>query len=120
MHETAVAQDLVDVIVAEARKHRAKPVRAKMSCGQLNAVNDEVLSFAFEAVIEGTVCEGMRLEIEHKPMRAKCRACREMYAVDFSSVRCPVCDGEDFELLPDAPIVLEEIEFVEGASHGEG
>jgi hydrogenase nickel incorporation protein HypA/HybF len=120
MHEMAVAQDLVEVIVAEAQKRRAKPVRAKMSCGQLNAVNDEVLSFAFEAVVEGTVCEGMTLEIEHKPMQAKCRQCARMYAVDFSSVRCPACGGEDFELLPDAPIILEEIEFVEGGDRGEG
>jgi len=118
MHEMAVAQNLVDAIAEEARKRRAKPVRAKMSCGELNGVNDEVLSFAFEAVAQGTVCEGIELQIEHKPLRAQCRACGRRYTVDLSNTRCPDCGGEDFKLLPDAPLLLDEIEFEEGTGHG--
>lgn len=119
MHEAAVAQSLIEVIQQEAEERHARPVRAKMSCGELNKVNDEVLSFAFEAVAQGTLCEGMTLEIEHKPLRAKCRACGNVFVVDFSNARCPNCQGGDFELLPDAPLVLDEIEF-EGTDDGEG
>ena len=111
MHETAVAQSLVETIVEEARKRRWKPIRARMSCGELNAVNDEVLSFAFEAAAEGTLCQGVELQIEHKPLRARCHTCDRTYPIDPSHTRCPDCAGEDFELLPDAPLVLEEIEF---------
>ncbi len=111
MHETAVAQGLIEAILQEAGKQNARPTRAKMSCGQLNAVNDEVLRFAFEAIAEGTPCEGMTLEIEHVPMQAKCRACDSAFTVELSGVRCPNCAGDDFELLPDAPLVLDEIEF---------
>lgn len=111
MHETVVAQSLVETITAEARKHDARPLSAKMSCGELNAVNDEVMSFAFEAVSKGTLCEGMVLRIEHKPMRARCRRCDKPFDVKLSDAHCPHCAGEDFELLPDAPLVLEEIKF---------
>ncbi|MDI6448263.1 hydrogenase maturation nickel metallochaperone HypA [Anaerobaca lacustris] len=111
MHETAVAQGLIEAILQEADKQGGRPVRAKMSCGRLNAVNDEVLRFAFEAIAEGTPCEGMALEIEHKPLQAKCRACESAFAIDLSDARCPRCAGDDFELLPDAPLVLDEIEF---------
>lgn len=120
MHETVVAQNLVEVILQEARKRRAKPIGAKMSCGELNAVNDEVLSFAFDAIAQGTRCEGMRLQIEHKAMQARCRACDRTFTVNLSDVKCPDCTGEDFELLPDAPLVLEEIEFEEGIDNEEG
>jgi hydrogenase nickel incorporation protein HypA/HybF len=119
MHEAAMAQNLVEVISQEARNYGAKPIRAKMSCGVLNAVNDDVLSFAFEAVAQGTPCEGMRLEIEHKPLQAKCRICSGVFAVDLSNTRCPSCGQDDFELLPDAPLLLEQIEF-EGVDDGEG
>ena len=119
MHETAVAQSLIDVIAQEVEKYRAKPLRAKLSCGQLNAINDEVLSFAFEAIAQGTVCEGMKLEIEHKPLQAKCRTCGRDFAVELSSVKCPDCGSGDFELRPDAPLLLEQIEF-EGTDDGEG
>jgi hydrogenase nickel incorporation protein HypA/HybF len=119
MHETAAAQSLVEMISQEAQNRHAKPIRAKMSCGQLNAINDEVLSFAFEAVAQGTTCEGMKLQIEHKPLEAKCKACGGTFAVDLSNVKCPGCGGTDFELAPDAPLLLEEIEF-EGIDDGEG
>jgi hydrogenase nickel incorporation protein HypA/HybF len=120
MHETAMAQSLVDAIAQEARNRRARPIRAKMSCGELSAVNDEVLSFAFEAVARGTPCEGMRLQIEHKPLQARCKVCDGIFAVNLSRARCPGCDAADFTLLPDAPVLLEEIEFEEGVDDGEG
>jgi len=118
MHETAMAQSLVEVISQEAEKRHAKPLRAKMSCGELNAVNDDVLSFAFEAIAQGTLCEGVRLEIEHKPLQAKCHVCGRTFAVGLSGPKCPNCGDQNFELLPDAPLMLEEIEF-EGTNDGE-
>lgn len=111
MHEAVVAQNLLEVMTLEARKHDAKPVAAKISCGELNAINDEVLSFAFEAIAKGTVCEGMTLCVEHRPIQARCNKCEEVFALRVSEARCPHCGSEDFELLPDAPLMLEEIEF---------
>lgn len=111
MHEIAVAQNIFDTVLAEAKKQNAKPVSAKVSCGILNAINDEVLRFAIEAIVKGTVCEGLKLEIEHKLMQGRCRNCNEVFSVDFHQSLCPKCKVEDFDLLPDAPLVLEEIEF---------
>lgn len=119
MHETSVAQSLVEIIAQEAQSRHARPVRAKMSCGELSAINDEVLSFAFEAIAEGTPCAGTKLQIEHKPLEAKCKNCGRVFHVDFASVKCPNCGGDDFELLPDAPLLIEAIEF-EGLDDGEG
>jgi hydrogenase nickel incorporation protein HypA/HybF len=118
MHETAVAQNLVEVITQEAEKRHARPIRATISCGELNAINDDVLSFAFEAIAQGTACAGMGLQIEHKPLQAKCRACERVFVVDLLDTKCPDCDGEDFEVFPDAPLMLEQIEF-EGTDDGE-
>jgi hydrogenase nickel incorporation protein HypA/HybF len=111
MHETVVAQSLFETILAETKKQNAKPIIAKMSCGVLNAINDEVLRFAIEAITKGTICQGLKLEIEHKPMQGKCRSCNEVFDVDFHKSGCPKCKAEDFDLLPDAPLILEEIEF---------
>jgi hydrogenase nickel incorporation protein HypA/HybF len=119
MHEATVAQSLIEAIVEEAEKHHARPVLAKISCGELNKINDEVLSFAFEAVAKDTLCEGMALRIEHKPLQARCNKCGNVYAVDISNTQCSGCGGGDFELLPDAPLILDEIEF-ERAENGQG
>jgi hydrogenase nickel incorporation protein HypA/HybF len=111
MHEMVVAQNMVEAISQEAQKYGGRAVSAKISCGQLNAVNDEVLSFAFDAISPGTPCEGMTLQIEHKPLQATCKRCGGTFAVMLSNALCPDCQSDEFELLPDAPLVLEEIEF---------
>jgi hydrogenase nickel incorporation protein HypA/HybF len=119
MHETAVAQSLVEVILQEAEKRHARPVRAKISCGELNAINDEVLSFALEAVAQGTPCEGLQLQVEHKSIQAQCDTCGSTFSISLAAATCPNCGSSDFKLLPDAPLILEQIEF-EGAEDGEG
>ena len=111
MHETMVAQSLLSMISAEAAKRSAKPISAKISCGILNAVNDDVLCFAFDSIAKGTACEGLKLEIEHKRLQGRCKSCEEVFEIEISQPVCPKCGSDDFELLPDAPLVLDEIEF---------
>ena len=111
MHEMTVAQNVLTAISDEASKQGARPAGAKISCGMLYAVNDELLRFAFEAIAKGTSCEGLKLEIEHKPIQAHCKKCDKNYDIDISSPACPKCDSEDYYLLPDAPLMLEEIDF---------
>jgi hydrogenase nickel incorporation protein HypA/HybF len=111
MHETMVAESLLTTISTESTKQNAKPVSAKISCGMLNVINDEILRFAFEAIVKGTPCEGMRLEIEHKPIQGKCRNCDETFDFELCRPKCPKCKSKEFDLLPDAPLMLEEIEF---------
>ena len=111
MHETMVAQSLMEIIAEQARINNAKPVTAKISCGTLNPVNDEVLRFAFEAIAKDTPCEGVTFKIEHKPIKARCKVCDVIFVVNLSHPECPKCGSNDFELQPDAPLILEEIEF---------
>ena len=113
MHETTVAQSMIDVILKESRKQNMKPIRAKISCGQLNTLNDEVFGFAFKAIAEGTLCQGMTLDIIHKTMQGACETCTATFDLDFSNPQCPACQSTQFKILPDAPLLLEEIEFQE-------
>jgi hydrogenase nickel incorporation protein HypA/HybF len=69
------------------------------------------LSFAFAALAKGTPCEGVKLEIEHKPVQGQCKNCGATFDIEYSSANCRKCASEDFELLPDAPLLLEEIEL---------
>ncbi len=113
MHEATVAQSVIMAISAEAKKQNARPVAARISCGVFNGVNDEVLRFAFEAIGKGTICEGVKLDIEQKPIQARCKKCDSIFTFELHEPGCPKCRGDDFELLPDAPLLLEEIEFEE-------
>jgi hydrogenase nickel incorporation protein HypA/HybF len=111
MHEMTVAESLLTIISDEAAKHNARPISARISCGTLNPINDEVLCFAFDAITKGTSCEGMKLQVEHKPIQGQCSNCNEKFNIEFSSPECSECGSEDFVLMADAPLILEEIEF---------
>ena len=79
-----------------------------------------MLSFAFEAVAKGTFCEGMTLQIEHKPLQATMQSsAASSLPWIFRTYGARIAGASDFELLPDAPLVLDEIEF-ERADDGEG
>ncbi len=114
MHEMSVAQNLMATISAETAKQKSKPIKAKISCGILNAINDELLVEAYSAISKGTSCEGIALEIKHKPIQGLCKKCGQKFDVDFSKCCCTGCGSVDFELLEDAPLILEEIEFETG------
>ena len=111
MHENAIAQGLFDTIEKEAKKQKAKPLSAKMTCGLLNAVNDEALRFAFNAIGKNTICEATTLEICHKPLQGQCKKCDKQFDIEISKPLCHHCGSDDFKLLPDEPIMLQEIEF---------
>ena len=111
MHETMVAQSLLTTVLAEAEKQNARPFRVKISCGTFNVINDEILGLAFEAIAEDTACEGIELQVEHKPMSGKCNDCGAEFEFELVRPDCSKCGSENFDLLPDAPLLLETIEF---------
>lgn len=111
MHEATIAQGLFDAIEKETKKQKAKPLSATITCGLLNAVNDEVLQFAFKAIAKDTICETMKLNIDHKPLQGQCGKCDTQFDVDISKPLCPSCGSDSFELLPGESIMLQEIEF---------
>ena len=113
MHETAVAESILNTIIEQAKKAGARPVSAIISCGQFNALNDEVMGFAFETAAAETVCEGMTLEIKHVTLRATCRQCQATFEFDVFKPHCVQCDSQEYDFLPDAPLLLETIEFEE-------
>lgn len=114
MHEMAVAESILHTILEQAETlNNARPVTARISCGQFNTLNDEAMRFAFETISEGTPCQNMRLDIRHIPLRAMCKQCQTTFEFDVYHPACGACGSADFNFQPDAPLLLEEIEFEE-------
>jgi hydrogenase nickel incorporation protein HypA/HybF len=118
MHETAVAESILQTILQYAEEMNARPLRATISCGQFNALNDEIVQFAFETAAQGTVAENTRLAIRHIPMRARCKSCGHVFEFDIYNPVCQSCGSAEFDFEPDAPLLLEEIEFEEPNHEG--
>jgi hydrogenase nickel incorporation protein HypA/HybF len=94
MHEVALAQGIVDLIIDRARVDSFRTVRVvHVVVGALSSVMPDALSFGFEAACRGTVAEGSRLEIQEVPGEGFCIECEKKFETRSRVPNCPLCDG---------------------------
>ncbi|HAL44981.1 MAG: hypothetical protein A2Y12_06655 [Planctomycetes bacterium GWF2_42_9] len=113
MHEAMVAENILEAILAQVPKKKGTVVRIVISCGVINALNDEAMKFAFDSISQGTICQNAKLKIKHIPLKASCNHCHKKFNFDLYDPQCPKCGKSDIKLGADAPLLLKEIEFEE-------
>lgn len=111
MHEAMIAENILETVLAQTKNKTGKVTRIVISCGQINAINDEALQFAFEVASADTICKGAELKIKHIPLKGICGSCGSKFEFDLYNPQCPKCGKSDFSIGEDAPLLLEEIEF---------
>jgi Zn finger protein HypA/HybF involved in hydrogenase expression len=64
-------------------------------------------------VAKGTPCEGVKIELEAIPLRALCRLCDKTFDLDIKHIKqqCTYCGGDEYDIQPDAPLTLEQVQF---------
>lgn len=68
MHEFSMAEELLNVVKANAAANNAKRVASvKIRLSEASSVTPDALSFSFEAVSKGTIAENASLIIERMP-----------------------------------------------------
>jgi len=91
LHELGIATEILDIVIAEARKHGGRRIIAvNLQVGVLRGVVPEHLLFLFGHVANGTIAEGSHVAIEEEPVRIECEACGPSEAREFS-LECPSC-----------------------------
>ena len=95
MHELSIAQSVVDAVCERAAGRAVHSVRLRV--GALTAVVPEAMRFCFDLAVEGTVAEGARLDIEHRPGTARCRSCGADVKLADLILLCP-CGSADLEV----------------------
>jgi hydrogenase nickel incorporation protein HypA/HybF len=92
MHELSITQSVVDAVCARAAGRPVHSVRLQI--GSLTAVVPEAVRFCFDLVVEGTVAQGARLDIEQRPGAGHCRSCDADLVITDSILLCP-CGSAD-------------------------
>ncbi len=94
MHEMALAESMLEIVEATARKHGASRVSAvRLEIGALSHVAVDALRFCFDAVTRGSLAEGAALEIDATPGEAWCMPCGDRVALAQLGDPCPRCGG---------------------------
>ncbi len=86
MHELGIAQETLDIALAEAqRQGAARVLSMRLRIGDLSGVVPEALEFALETIMEGTPADGARIVIDHIAPQCTCATCGLQYEIHMSS-----------------------------------
>ena len=113
MDEMAVAQSALESILEEAARLKMKPVAATLSYGTMHGLDAEVLRDAFRSACEEFGCGEVLLTTKEMPLQIRCRSCGAVSDYELSAPHCGRCGSSDFDFLPEAAVMLEDIEFQE-------
>ena len=100
MHELALSQSIVDLVLERAGAERLRTVtRVAVEVGAAAGVDPEALRFCFDLVVEETIARGAELVIAAMPLRARCRTCRHEFEPGTRFAPCPACHRAGAQLV---------------------
>lgn len=110
MHELGIMYHVIRQVTGAARENELTEVEAiVLQVGEYASVIPRYLHACFPAAVDGTFLKNTKLEIEILPANGLCRDCRKVFHLpEFDNV-CPVCGGQEYELLSGSEFFLKEI-----------
>lgn len=104
MHEFSMTTQIVNCVLEEAKKHKAKRVNeVHLIIGKLTFLGIEQVKFVYDLLVKNTIMEGSKLHIEEKEGIVECGNCGyegglkyeddSVYHVLFPTLNCPKCGG---------------------------
>lgn len=101
----------MEVVLDTAAKNGAKRInKVFIKIGRLQAVEHSSLTFAYDAVKEGTIAEDSELFIEHIPLTGQCMDCDGKAEFEEVFMTCPKCGSSAVLTLTGRELQITEIE----------
>ncbi|MBM4463650.1 MAG: hydrogenase maturation nickel metallochaperone HypA [Chloroflexi bacterium] len=111
MHELGITQDMLDLVLEEAKKAGAKRVaRINLTLGETCGITGESVEFYFQMLSKGTIAQGATLTFEIIPTLARCRNCRASFALKEPTKLCPHCGSTDLEAVSGSELSVKSID----------
>lgn len=111
MHELAITQGLIDLVLDHAKKAGAKKVlRVNVVAGELSGFVDECMQFYYEQLSKGTIAEDAKLSFQRVPTQGRCRDCGHEFTIEGMDWLCPKCRSKNVQLIGGTELFVESIE----------
>jgi hydrogenase nickel incorporation protein HypA/HybF len=111
MHEMAIAQGVLDIVLDTAARHDAKKIMViKLQVGQMTGVEPDALRFCLETLAEGTISAGAQLEIVVTPLIGQCRDCGLEFGIERYRFLCPDCGSAGVDIISGRELRVEHLE----------
>ena len=111
MHELSIAQNIVAAVLETARQHGVRRItKVHVEIGPLSGVVEESLLFCFPMALDGSGFENIELCIEKRGLRILCRGCQEESDLAEVVLQCPLCGGQEVEILTGRDLIIKSLE----------
>ena len=111
MHEMSLAQGVLQLMEDAARRDNFTKVTAVwLEIGQLSGVEPAAMLFCFDAVMQGSLAYGARLEIIAVPGTGQCAACARTVPMTEVFCECPHCGGYPLQVTGGTEMRVKELE----------
>lgn len=112
MHEMAIAEGILDVVLDVAQDNPVKTVRVQ--AGILHAIVPESLEFSFQLASQDTPAADAQLSIRKVDAVFQCGQCREVTSQATPPFNCPLCGSSDVSFSAGDELLVEAIELIDG------
>ena len=112
MHELAITQGILSVVLEAAEQHNSRRVkRIDLVIGDLSGYVDDSVQFYFDILSRDTPAAGAKLQFRRQPAMAECLDCGHRFraAAPLLPV-CPVCEGYRLQVTGGKEFYVESIE----------
>lgn len=110
MHETGIAEAIIDALRQVQAQHGQPIRRATIRISELSGISGEHLAEHFYEAATGTEFEDVTLETEVSGILAKCMKCSAIVQASEDLDACPSCGSTDLTLHTDDAIKLVSVE----------
>jgi hydrogenase nickel incorporation protein HypA/HybF len=111
VHELSVASAVLDTVERHAEDRPVTLVALRV--GRLRQVVPDSLTFYWDVVSRGTVCERARLECAEIDARLRCGACGHEWTPAWPEFRCAACGAAEVTVQAGEELEVEYIEVEE-------
>lgn len=111
MHEMALAEGILDIVLSYADKNKAQKVTSvSVLVGEMTGVVPESLDFCFTSLAKGTKAEGAQLVLKPVPLLAKCLDCGREAKIERYNFTCSECGSVRMEIISGRELRVESLE----------
>jgi len=111
MHELAVTQNVLDVVLRHAEEAQAKRInRIELVIGDMTSFVDDSIQFCFDALSTGTIAQGAEMAFRRVPVKIRCRECETEFVPESLDWTCPTCGAYAGDVIAGQEFYIDNIE----------
>ena len=111
MHELAVTQNILDIVLNEAKTAQANKItKINLVIGELSVIVSDCVQFYFDFLKKGNAAEAATIDFRLVPAELRCRDCQTDFNPQDSAWVCPNCQSTSLEVLSGRDCYIETME----------